>query len=213
VDPFAVAFATMLSAVVARRYFFAPGRRIRRMLGGLARTPIRDAPDGKVVKVIGEVAPAGELLYAPLSGRACVHYEILVEEFHRFALQSWKEVVREARAVELELRDESGPATVLLSGALIAAREFGPHQTGTLKRPSPSLVALLERHGQSDEASFGKRTLRFTESVLEPGRLAVAGLARWHITADGTSASYREAPRRLLLRSSEEMPLIVAHTK
>ena len=63
------------------RAAYTRDRRIKRLLRRIKATPIRDVPDGRMIKIIGELVYADRSIPSPLSTRACAYYAILVEQY------------------------------------------------------------------------------------------------------------------------------------
>lgn len=118
---------------------------------------------------------------APLSGRRCVHYRILVEErLHLPHLSDpWIDVHREERSVDFLLRDASGVARVCMSAACIALVVDRNSRSGLLDKPTIQEAALLERLGEDPIGSGAmNRTLRYIEGAIELGEeVTVLGIA------------------------------------
>ncbi|HEY2744107.1 MAG TPA: hypothetical protein VGL86_05780, partial [Polyangia bacterium] len=74
--------ATAAFGSLALRFAFTRERRIKRLLRRIKPTPIRKAPDGRVVKIVGELVYAGRSIPSPLSQRACAYYSVVVQEYH-----------------------------------------------------------------------------------------------------------------------------------
>ncbi len=107
---------------IAWEMFFSRESRIHRQLAAAPIRPVAEAPQGTTVRLTGRAEPFEEVLMAPLSGRRCVHYRILVEERLHLPHMSdpWIDVHREERSVDFLLRDASGVARVCMSAACIA---------------------------------------------------------------------------------------------
>src|SRR5262249_14755217 len=71
--------AAVLGALLGDRW--RAHDRIRRALGAVPRAAIRDAREGRPVRVAGRVVAAGEALLAPLTGRACVYWQVRVQAY------------------------------------------------------------------------------------------------------------------------------------
>ncbi len=201
-------------AVVAR-FAFTRERRIKRALRRVRPTLIREARDGKAVKLVGELVYAGRPIPSPLSQRACAYYSIVVEEFQRRGRGGrWHEIVREENGIDFYLRDASGVALVRVASdgkdlpALVYDRKA---RTSPLIRSDADLERFLGARGRAVEGRFFRKNLRAYEGVLEAGeRVAVGGLARWMPDPDAAGGNYRETPKRLVLQASESLPLFLS---
>lgn len=212
-----VSFSFLAAAVggLTARFVFTRDRRIKRALHAVKPTLIRDAKDGKAVKIVGELIYAGRSISAPLSQRACAYYALSVEEFRSHGRGGhWKEIIREEKGIDFYLRDESGMALVRVASdgkdfpALVRDRKA---RTSPIVSDDPDLSRFMAERGRSVEGIIFRKNLRAYEGVLEAGeRVAVGGLARWMPDPDAAGGSYRETPKRLVLEASEALPLFLS---
>ena len=211
---FPALFLTAAAGSLAIRLAFSRDRRIKRLLKRTRPTPIEDARDGKVVKIVGELVYAGRSIPSPLSQRPCAYYSIVVEEYRGRGTRSghWQRIVTEQNGIDFYLRDATGMALVRIPAgtgaaypALVQDRKA---RTSPILSNDADLVRYLSARGVSVEGTFFRKNLRAYEGVLEAGeRVAVGGLARWVPDPDAAGGSYRETPQRLVLEGSESMPL------
>ena len=209
--------ALTLGSVAIRRAF-TPERRIKRLLRRFKPTPIRDAEDGRVVKIVGELVYAGRSIPTPLSLRQCAYYSIVVEEYRsRGRSGRWHPLIREEKGIDFYLRDATGMALVHIASdgkhfpALVHDRKA---RTSPILRNDPNLERFLAERGQTIEGTFFRKNLRAYEGILEAGeRVAVGGLARWMPDPDAAGGNYRETPKRLLLEASESLGLFLSDDK
>jgi hypothetical protein len=176
-----------------------------------ARVPIAHAPAGEVVRIVGRIAARRELLRAPLSGRPCVAWRLVIE---LFGSASWRPCASDDGSSDFEIVDDSGVA--LVETARFEASIEGDHrvETSSFEPATPELFALLEKHGLSGPDRFGvPRSYRFVEGVLEVGdTIAVFGRARWDRDPDARPSAgggYREvqAPRLLMIEAPGDGPV------
>jgi hypothetical protein len=192
--------------------FSKPDARTKRALRTTPRTPISDAFDGQVIRIVGTVRYGERTLTSPLSGRRCALYSIVVED-EDTASRSATGGVREDAGVDFFLEDASATARIRFGGvapaaALVRDREFYPTDID----PHKVLERFMAAHGKSIEGVVSLKRFCATEGVLEEGaRVAVRGLARWMADPDAAGGSYRETPRRLVLEGSEAVPLLLSN--
>jgi hypothetical protein len=208
-------FLTAIGGGMALRFAFHRDRRIKRMLRRIVPTPIAEAPDGRAIKIVGELLCAGRSLTAPLSGRACAYYTVVVEEYRGGGKGGrWKEILREEKGVDFFLRDDSGTALVHFPAdghvwpALVEDRRA---RVSPIFHADEALKRFLAERGRPVDGWFVRRNQRAREGVLEAGeRVAVAGTARWLPAPDGIGGGYREAGKRLVLQGSEQLGLFLS---
>ncbi len=212
-----ILLAVSFVGAATARVLFTRDRRVKRALRSVKPTPIRDARDGKAVKIVGELVYAGRTIEAALSRRACAYYSVRVEEYRSRGTRGghWQQIVREDIGIDFYVRDETGTALVRIPGgnstafpALVWDKKA---RTSPILADDPDLARYLGQRGVSVEGSFFRKNLRAYEGVLEAGeRVAVGGLARWIPDPDAAGGNYRETPKRLVLEASESLPLFLS---
>jgi hypothetical protein len=169
--------------------------------------PIAKLPDGEQGRLVGTARELHHPLTAPLSGRACLYYVVLVKPGARSGA---RELVTERRGVMFAFEDASGRATIDPAHASVALAFDHREEVRSPDALSPAQRALLLRH---DHRIDGAIQLRFVEAVLSIGeRITVvgAGLRRPDFTAP-VEMDYRSAPpSRLHLSASDAAPLLIS---
>jgi hypothetical protein len=167
---------------------------VRRVLRHIARRPIAEVADGDAAVVRGAAVASDEPLVAPLSGRSCIGYHVLIRE------QMFGDVVVDhARCGRFSVVDDTGEALVSAEGLELAAIEAPPL---VLVPPTPPAFARWV------PPPWRGHHLVLTEGVLVPGaQVAVCGVMT---TAIGAGDMYREGSARRLLISSPTFPLVAS---
>jgi hypothetical protein len=180
--------------------------KVRKALEEAKSVRIESLTSGTVAKVIGTVRThSGEVLTAPLSGRTCVFYEVVVEESvpdpgSSSSTSSWRQRIREVQQVDFDVEDGTGTVHVRTDEMKHVATTDSHHSSGFLNDATPQLEAFLQRHGTASEGFVFNRTMRYMESVFEVGeRVAVLG----EVVEDGS-------PERLCLQAPAGGHLIVS---
>jgi hypothetical protein len=177
---------------------------IRKSLEATPRTSIRALQDGSLAKVHGKVVPIGEPLEAPLSGRACVAWEVVVEENTGGKNSHWVERIHEREARDFLLDDGAGLAHVRTRDMKMVATVDSEQRSGFMNDPTPALRAFLEARGFAPEGMLFNKSLRYREGVFEPGeRVAVLGSVTMEDdpTREQGGDGYRSAPKRACLQA------------
>lgn len=194
------------------KYLSAQATLRRRVKEAPLRTTA-DFPENTVGTVQGKLRYLGEApLVAPLSGRPCAYYEVIVEQggFNK----EWKEIIRESDGDDFLLEDEHGLARVHMEDCEVLVSEDASFRSGTFQDATPELEAFLAEHGHTTSTDLGfNKTLRYREGVLEAGEtVAVCGMGTREVDPDPRTArgGYRENASRLVLSASDEMPLYVS---
>jgi hypothetical protein len=164
----------------------------RRDIRAAPRVTIRDAQPGAPVRLVGRVRIA-KALCAPLSGRACAGYRVVV---HRPDEEEPLLDLSDARRFELE--DETGLAVVEAERAVaISCEQSLVKLGGGLDDAPPALSELLDRHAVEGPSFW--RVLRVAEHVLAAdGQVVAYGFV--DVEAGGASASYRAAGKVVVVR-------------
>jgi len=127
---------------------------------------IGELPDGEVGRIMGTVRAHARTLTAPLSGRACVYYMVLVEQAGAINM-----MLRDGVALALE--DTSGRAIIEPAAASVAVLLDHREQARSLHEATSSQDAVLARNGYDIR---GAGELVFYEAVVEVGeRVTVVG--------------------------------------
>lgn len=178
---------------------------VRRRHRSVPGWPIGEAPEGELARLTGEVRALEGALTAPLSGRPCVYYAVVI--------LGAQERVMECKSVPFALDDRSGRAIIEPASGTVALTFDHRERVPTLRGPRPEMTALLGRHGIASRGPFGPRPLRFIEGVVEIGRrveVVGAGIRDARGERPG-EAGYRDPlPTSLYVTSSERAPLSIS---
>ncbi|HCT29747.1 MAG TPA: hypothetical protein DIW31_03200 [Bacteroidales bacterium] len=157
-------------AVIKRKLKKAVGKKISTFISG------------DIAKVVGKVEFAGEPLIAPLSGRRCAQYHVLVEEQVSSGKSShWKTIIEEEVVGKFVIRDGRHCAHInnqKVKSYLVEDRKYSSRHGHDA---TPELERFLNAHGQKSEGFFGwNKNIRYKEGVLEEGELiAAVGRGEW----------------------------------
>jgi len=164
-----------------------PRRRARRVLRTMPSTPIARVEDGARVRVTGIVAAYRETTTAPVSGRPCIGFRLVVDQTTNAGPEPV--LVRE-QCDAFWIADGSGRA--LVEGPSL----FGVEPDEPWSNLPPSLYRMLEEAEVSLRGSFDTfREFQYTEAILAPGdRVNVIGRAQVAIDPAGESQGHRSPP-------------------
>ena len=169
--------------------------------------PIAELPENQPGRLVGNVHELQPTLIAPLTGRACVYYVVLVEQA---AFSGWQERITERGGVAFALEDASGSAVIDPARASVALAFDHRAEIRARDEATPAQEAVLARHGSN---VTGRDRLRFVEAILSVGeRVTVVGtgVRRPDITTSAESG-YRSAPAtRLYVAASHAAPLSIS---
>lgn len=161
--------------------------------------------EGQQARLLGKIEMRSGLLWAPLSNRPCVAYQITIKQgrsFHQMAA-----TLSESEVVDFWLCDDRG--RVLIDAEAYSA-DLGVTAVEVVEsqaRPSERLARYLDEHSLK---SRGPRTLCEERSIGVGYRIIAAGLVRrggeQHA---GVSGNYREDAGELVLGDFEDGPLLL----
>ena len=173
--------------IVFLSVYFSDSAKGKRKLKKASFKKISDFKMGEIGKVVGHVEFIDPPLSAPLTGRICAHYHILVEQETNSGKNSqWKTLVKEEVSSRYLIRGESGCAFVQdynIKRYIVQDRSFS---SGFMDDPHVRLKAYLKSKGQDSENSLGfNKTLRYKEGILEENEvIAVFGVGNWKEAAE-----------------------------
>ncbi|CAG0979939.1 hypothetical protein ARNL5_02383 [Anaerolineae bacterium] len=175
--------------------FNRPARSTSEPIHDLPIVRIADAAEGKEVAIVG-TAEVIEPLTAPLSGRPCALWHVLVIQHTG---DGDRTLVEEHGGKDFLVRDESGVALVRVERALRVFDYDVAHRSGFRKDATPELEAFLAERGHSPRWGFLNKEIYYVEGVIEAGEsVGVIGLGRWERPA---SEGYRDQKGRLIVEA------------
>lgn len=186
--------------------------------GRIRQVPLRriaDVVDGERARICGTVE-AGATLVAPLSGRECVFWHVVVQQ--KGTSDLWMTLVEERSGADFTVRDESGTAHIEARSDCVdpALEQDARYESGFLNDAEPRLERFLAARGHTSTGWLFNKSMRYREGVVAPGeRVAVVAVGRWELDPDAEvrTDGYREAtrPRRLRMSAtSRSEPLLVS---
>ena len=205
-----------LGAVVlfmGARWFFAREPRLKRRIKTLPLSSIAQTPELQDVRVTGQLAYLGDdaPLEAPLSGRPCAAWRVVVRERRRSGkTYRWVTVLVESDSRDFVLEDESGRAIVdgnLIELVLDFDRKGGASLLGG---PNPSLEQFLQERGIPTRGLIFGKTLDYREGALEAGeQVTVAGSGTWAHDPTQRGKGYRDVGKVLRIGAMSDGNLLV----
>ena len=175
-------------------YYFSKKSVVRRAMNKASATTIAAFLGGETAKITGTVLLGGEPLTAPLSGRKCAYYHVLVEEKTSSGKStSWRTIIEEESAGNVLLRDGRNYALVNCSAVKSYIVQDKNYSSSFGKDATAALKDYLANHGKDSENFLGmNKTLRYKEGTLAEGEaVAVLGSGEWKRAAElGLPESY-----------------------
>ena len=185
----ALCASTALAAVWG--WWAAKNRELKQALRNAKLVPISKYPNGKRKRIVGELSLLDEALIAPLSGRQCAVYVVVVERpgggsgvggsMGADGMGTGGPVVPETPAYEMRcasfvIRDQTRRAIVHPEHARVALTMVEHSTSSWSDDPTSPEQALLRRLAKEELGDLINERLRFREGVIEPGAVvAVLG--------------------------------------
>jgi hypothetical protein len=167
---------------------------VRRVLRHIARRPIAELADADAAVVRGAAVAVDEPLVAPLSGRSCIGYHVLIRDYLLGEI-----VVDHARCGRFAVVDDTGEVLVSADGLELAATEAPPMYLWPPLAPTIARWVPPSRRGSS---------LVLTEGVLVAGaQVAACGVMQTSIAAGDL---YRDGRAQRVLIASPTFPLVAS---
>lgn len=152
--------------------------RIAALIRDTRTSKVKDLRRG-LVEVEGRIRAVdqGQVLLAPLSGRACVYYSFVVEEGvqrtsgtgkNRRTRTVWVNRVRDVGRRAFVLDDGTGTVRVDLERAEVGLAVDAGGGSGFLNNPTPAFEQALQRYRVASSGLVFNKSLRYRETVLCP---------------------------------------------
>lgn len=200
-----------IGAIIFFSLYYSKKAVIKRKLKKAVGKKISDLISGDIAKIVGKVEYVGEPLIAPLSGRRCAYYYVLVEHQVSTGKSShWEKLIEEEVAGAFVIRDGRHCAHINSKNVKSVLVEDRQYASGFRNDATAELESYLNAHGQKSEGTFGwNKNMRYKEGVLEEGELIAAmGRGVWK------SAEQEQLPdvydRVLAITSTETEPVYLS---
>jgi hypothetical protein len=191
---FLILMVAVIAAVIIGYNYYSTKAVVKRKLKNAKLKSVHEFKSGQTAKIIGSVECTGGVLTAPLSGRECAYYYVIVEQKVSSGKSSrWKTIIEKEYSADFVLRDGQKCAYIdntNLKSYIVHDRQYS---SGFMEDATDTLEAYLNENGHNSENYFGfNKSIRYSEAVLEPGEaVAVFGHGTWQAaTALGLPAHY-----------------------
>jgi hypothetical protein len=202
-DELVVALGAIAAFVVGRRWYRSVDK---------AREPtlIADLAEGPA-RVVGRARRRGQMMRAPVTGKACLCYRLLIEM--KVASLRWEVLVDEVELPRFSIQDPTGEILVDTSGPIelgIPPAAFG--STGFLGGGRLEHWRVVRRivAARSSALTSLLATYRFEESIVRLDEtISIEGLVSREPAPEGERPTLRAPPELIMFRGTAEEPLAI----
>ncbi|NND63168.1 MAG: hypothetical protein HKN48_08220 [Flavobacteriaceae bacterium] len=138
---------------------------------------------GDYVKLKGNALKVIEPLVAPISGRECIFYQVLIEK--KGSKNSWHKVVDATETQDFFLGQQGEMVMVKMdiprSETQIYLEKDNVQNSSTFAEPSQRMLDYLEKNGASHKNILGfNRRMRYKEGIIAiDEKIVIKGIAQW----------------------------------
>jgi hypothetical protein len=202
--PIIVLVSAILGIVSGLAWARDPKRRARGLLARAEEKALAAVVEGDRVRVFGVARRERGTLTASFSGRPCIAFRAVVEEYQH---DGWTEILRVEHSLPFVLVADGVEARV--DGSFFLGVEIDHRREDELTQ---EMIDTLVRHGVAATDSWGRpRQLRSLEAAIEHGdSIWVFGRARVSIDRRGKSEALRGPPVLRVFEGTKRDPVILA---
>ncbi len=204
-------FGLMVLVVLFVSFFWSRDARLKRRMRKLPRRSIRDTPEGVDARVSGRLRLVDDQppLHAPLSGRPCAAWRVVVQERRGSGNnRRWVTIVEDQASTEFILEDGTGRAVIDGTAITVIVDIDDTGGIGMFEE-SPQLERFLTERGISFTGLLWRKTFRYREGILEAGEtVTVAGSGTWEADPSQLGGGYRDVGKRLLVKALSDGQLL-----
>lgn len=172
-----ILFFLLIAGYGVYAYYNSRKTAVKRALKKLPERRMGQFANGEAARTSGKVECLGECFYAPLTGRKCAYYQVVVQQHQSSGKHGrWVDIINEERVGDIILRDGSDYLRVDKSRLKLFSAQDADFSSGTWNDATPELEAFLAARGMKSTGLLGfNKSLRYKEAVLEEGEWVTAG--------------------------------------
>jgi len=182
-----ILFTSAIVLIILFSWYFSKKAIVKRKLKRATYRHFNEIRRGEVARLVGKVEFIDQPLKAPLSGRTCAYYHVLVEQRVSTGKSShWKTIVEEEAASKFVLREGNSYAYIRSEKIKSYVVDDIEYKSGLWDDASSELEHYLNNHQIESVNLLGfNKTIRYREGVLEQDEdVAVLGVGEWHNASD-----------------------------
>lgn len=214
----ALAFILGLVALFAVPLFIAGGDPFLKRMRAIPRKRVADVLDGETVRVVG-VVEAHQTIAAPLSGRPCVHWRVIVKERRLGKSPRFVTILDDQGGTDFVVRDETGRARVVNEQVNAQLRNAAQFSFGSLFETREPRVAEYLRSRPGLQGTSFSSPMQLEERIVQLGDcLCAVGVGHWEVDPEAEArpvGGYRDdqRPKRLVVRRGDLWLTLTDHPK
>lgn len=186
------------------------GAAMKRAVKKTKRVSIQSFTNGQHAKVVGRVMPVDVPLIAPLSGKECVFYHLIIETIPTESAKGdanhgLMTPVNEKKSCPFFITDDTGEAKINPDGAEVFLQKDTKKKMDMFNEPDEQISRVLQQYGLAEQNSEAVNNLyRIKEGVLEIGEaVAITGQGNWQTINDTETLVFTHSPKTPLLLTDE----------
>lgn len=159
-------------------YYYKKKAVLKRNMRKVPACNIADVKDGKIAKIVGNAKLSEGLIVAPISGRPCIAFELIIEREKRSSKGRVKKetMLEDENIVDFIIEQGDDKIMVISRYNELILRTDRKFYGGFLNNPDQRLLNYLKLHNIPYSGRIGSSVLSFKEGILAPDeKLAVVG--------------------------------------
>jgi len=187
----------LVSGIILATIYFSKKAVILRKFHRLTVTAISSLQENKISKIIGKSKPVDRPLVAPLSGRKCVYYKVIVQQKTDGKNKYWYEIIKEEKYQNFLVTSYAGSALILMESFDSYFVEDKIYKSGRFNDATSKLQNYLKLHDKKSLDFFGfNKTLRYKEAIIGVDeKITVLGLVKYKNSSDyNIETTYSKIP-------------------
>ena len=180
-----IAMVLVFGVIAFLAIYFSNKKTMLREFKKSRKKPINRIQENEYAKIIGRAKHVNQPLEAPLSGRKCVYYQVIVEVKGD---KSWRRIINDEKHQDFFIESNSEMAIVKMSLLQKSMKRFFlvkdyKEKSGFRNDATEKLERYLKLHNKKSTAFLGiNKTVRYSEGVIELNEpITVKGVAQWKI--------------------------------
>lgn len=192
-------------------FYYAKNATIRRTIRAVPSKHVPDVKSRETTRIIGNAMIDNESALAPLTGRHCIYYHVIIDkQVRKRKGYAWRIVHQNEMVNDFYIEQDGYKVLVDTTFFESSIKKDKKFFSGFLNDPDGRIKNYLTEYNIDEYFSpIGIQTpYRYREAIIEPGeKVAVVGKAKWKKKADIDNT---KADKELSLAGSKRKPVLVS---